>query len=316
MSFSKNAYMAMVEAQAMAAKKAGAAQKLNGVSMEEFFKDIEKNVLSDPYHFEAQAVQQYPPVKPSTPTPFMTIDLSEPKGMVHLAKETALTGFHRVLLMGDSGTGKTHFIGTMPKPFVADFDRGLSTLLGKDVKAVAYTKEGWQEFKNEVTRWRKEGPQYDCETFVLDSLTMASEAAMTYVLKKNGRVSGQPTIADWGEAIREVKDVLDWITTLQCNVAVTAHIQLEKDEMLGDIQYRPLIFGKDLPNRLGIWFDEVYATTVTTTLKDGQTVTKYRLQVRPDARNKMIKSRMNRDGKLFEQYEEPDFALIKTKATQ
>lgn len=256
-----------------------------------------------------------PVVKPPTPAkPFMAIDLSEPKGMMNLANENVLSAHSRVLIMGDSGTGKTHFVGTMPKPFIADFDRGLTTLLGKDVKAVAYSKEGWQDFKNEVERWRKQGPCYDCETFVLDSLTMAAEAAMYHVLKKNGRLSGQPTIADWGEAIREVKDVLDWVTTLACNVAVTAHIQLEKDEILGDIQYRPLIFGKDLPARLGIWFDEVYATTVQTTIVQGKSESKYRLQVRPDGRNKMIKSRMNKAGKLFEQYEEPDFNQLKNKA--
>lgn len=246
----------------------------------------------------------------------MTVDVSEPKGLINL-KTTPVAALHsRILIMGDSGTGKTHFIGTMPKPFVADFDRGVATLSGKDVKAVMYSKEDWQTFKDEVQRWRKDGPKYGCETFCLDSLTMASEAAMFHVLKKNGRAAGQPTIADWGEAIREVKDALDWITTLNCHVLVSAHNQLEKDEMLGDIQYRPLIFGKDLPARLGIWFDEVYSTTVTTTLKEGQAVTNYRLQVKPDARNKMIKSRMNVEGKLFTQYEEPDYAVLKTKTTK
>lgn len=252
-----------------------------------------------------------PKLKPQQP--LMTIDLTEPKGMMDLSKESVLTGHSRVLVMGDSGTGKTHFIGTMPKPFVADFDRGLSTLLGQDVKAIAYSKESWLDFKKEIQRWRDVGPNYGCETFAVDSLTMAAEAAMYYVLKKNGRLNGQPTIADWGEAIREVKDVLDWVTTLPCNVVVSAHIQLEKDEMLGDIQYRPLIFGKDLPARLGIWFDEVYSTTVATTLENGKPISKYRIQVKPDQRNKIIKSRMNKNGKLFEQYEEPDFGALKAK---
>jgi hypothetical protein len=276
-------------------KKEG--QKPEWKELYEFFEK-----LPDPYAEKA---------KPE-PEPFMAIDLSEPKNMINLSAEKGQTGPSRILIMGDSGTGKTHFIGTMPKPFVADFDRGLATLYGKDVKAVAYSKEDWQEFKNEVQRWRK-GAQYDCETFALDSLTMAAEAAMFHVLKKNGRAQGQPTIADWGEAIREVKDLLDWVSTLPCNVIVSAHNQLEKDEMLGDIQYRPLIFGKDLPARLGIWFDEVYSTTVTTSLEQGKSVTKYRLMVKPDARNKMIKSRMNKDGKLFEQYEEPDFSTLKAK---
>lgn len=244
----------------------------------------------------------------------MTVDVSEPKNMINLSQnQTGSVGYSRILLMGDSGTGKTHFIGTMPKPFVADFDRGLATLLGKDIAAVQYSKEDWLEFKQELQHWRK-GARYGRETFAIDSLTQAAEAAMFYVLKKNGRDKAQPTIADWGEAVREVKDAMDWISTLPCHVIVSAHNQLERDEVLGDIQYRPLVFGKDLPARLGIWFDEVYATTVATQLEQGKPVSKYRLQVRPDGRNKMVKSRMNKEGKLFEQYEEPDFNTLREKS--
>lgn len=276
-------------------------KKLKHYDFEAFFKQWE---ASSPI---AQVTSPSPPPAQA----FMTIDLTEPKGLLNLAEPLAV-GYPRILIMGDSGTGKTHFIGTMPKPFLADFDRGYATLAGQEVKAIAYSKEDWQAFKNELQAWRK-GARYGCETFALDSLTMAGEAAMYHVLKKNGRANGQPTIADWGEAIREVKDALDWITTLPCAVVVTAHMQLEKDEVLGDIQYRPLIFGKELPARLGIWFDEVYSTTVTTKLDQGKTTTQYRLQVKPDSRNKIIKSRMNKDGKLFDQYEEPNFQTLKAK---
>lgn len=283
------------------------------------YMDLEKNKPATKKTMEQELMEMWEnaaPAKPAPkPKPLMTVDIAIPENLMDLSAMAA-PKVSRILIVGDSGTGKTHFIGTMPKPFIADFDRGLATLQGhQTAKGIAYTKDEWGKFKQELEKWRQTA-RYGAETFALDSLTMASEAAMHHVLKKNGRANAQPTIADWGEAIREVKDALDWISTLPVNVVVTAHNQLEKDEVLGDIQNRPLIFGKDLPARLGIWFDEVYATTVTSTLKEGKTQSEYRLQVRPDARNKMIKSRMNRDGKLFDQYETPDFAHLKTKTTK
>lgn len=224
----------------------------------------------------------------------------------------ASSPYHRILVIGDSGTGKTHFLGTMPKPFVADFDHGLATLYGKDVKFMQFTDKNWLEFKSVIKEW-KTGPQWECETFCIDSLTMASEAALTWVMTKNGRSGQQPTVQDWGEAIREVKDVLNHVTTLGCNVCVVAHSQLVKDEVLGDLQYLPLIYGKDLPHRLGIYFDEVYMTTVVPSIKGGAKVNEYKLQVKPDSRMKILKSRMNTDGKIFELYEEPNFVSLVAK---
>lgn len=245
-------------------------------------------------------------------SPFIKVDTTKLFNMQYVNASTPT--WSRILLMGDSGTGKTHFIGTMPKPVVLDFDRGLATLAGKDVQAMQMG--GWAELKTEIEKWRTAGAQYGAETLAIDSLTMAADAAMTHVLQKNGRGAGQPTIADWGEAIREVKDLLNVVTTLKCNVVVTAHTQLVKDELLGDVQWVPLIFGKDLPNRLGIWFDEVYLTTVLSTIEGGKKQNSYKLQVKPDSRMKMLKSRMNTDGKLFDMFEEPDFKKLRAKTAK
>lgn len=245
----------------------------------------------------------------ATASPFVKVSAPQ---LIDMSVPATAPAWSRILIMGDSGTGKTHFLGTMPKPLVLDFDRGLQTLQGKPVQGLYMT--GWSQLKQLVQEWRK-GPQYGCETLALDSLTMAADAAMQFVLEKNGRGSAQPTIADWGEAIREVKDLLGYLTTLPCHVVVTAHTQLVKDEVLGDIQWVPLIFGKDLPHRLGIYFDEVYLTTIANTISGGQKTNEYKLQVKPDSRVKMLKSRMNTDGKLFNQYEEPDFAKLRAKTS-
>lgn len=238
----------------------------------------------------------------------------EIKNIVDLSSAPHAGQYKRILIMGDSGSGKTRFIGTMPKPFVCDFDRGLNTLQGKPVKAMAFGPDDWNAFAAEVKAW-KEGALYGCETFCVDSLSMASEATMNAVMTKAGLYGGQPRVQDWGEAIRKMKDMLGHITTLPCHVVVTAHWQLVRDEMLGDIQYVPLIFGKNLPHLLGIWFDEVYSTIVRTKIEGTAYSTSYDLQVKPDARSRIIKSRMNSTGTLFDQYEVPDFNHLQKKVT-
>ena len=41
---------------------------------------------------------------------------------------------HNILLIGDSGTHKTWFVGTVPGVYVFDFDVGMATLRGLDIE--------------------------------------------------------------------------------------------------------------------------------------------------------------------------------------
>ncbi|HUT86482.1 MAG TPA: AAA family ATPase [Candidatus Heimdallarchaeota archaeon] len=221
------------------------------------------------------------------------------------------TEFKRILLIGESGTGKTQFIGTMPKPFIADFDRGLTTIAGHET---AVSKDfsgegGWDDFMKEVQAWRKDGPQYDCETFALDSLTCAADACMTSIMAAKGSAGAQPGIAEWGAAIRKVKDLMGYLTTLRCHVIVNAHLEITKDEVLGGMVYQPMIFGKELPGKLPIYFDEVWVSDVQVTTKGGEPETTYRMQVMPDQRIRIVKSRLADSG-TFKKYVAPDFATI------
>lgn len=239
--------------------------------------------------------------------------MSEPKS---LSTASYLNTFKKVLLIGDSGTGKTHILGTFPKPiFIADFDGGLETLVGEE--GIVYERyegvQGWKEFRKELDKWCLQGPQYGCTTFAVDSLTLMADAVFEFVLNKAGRAQAQ--IADWGEAITTVRKVLsDLAVRMQCHTAMTAHVQVEKDETLGSLVWQPLIYGKELPGKVPAYFSEVYYTNVTTKTEGGKQVVQYRMQVVPDGRFKFVKSRMNKDAKVFEQFEEPDFSKLINKA--
>jgi hypothetical protein len=201
----------------------------------------------------------------------------------------------KVLLIGDSGAGKTSFLRTMPKPFVADFDNGLDTVAGLDVEYMEFFDEqeeitAWGRFKKLLKEWKKEPKPY--ESFMWDSISFGAEAALRFVLKKNGRLNLKIQIGDWGEAIKEVKDMLAQVTTLpNCHIVVTAHYMMLQDEHLGGYKYVPAVYGKDLPGKIPTYFNDVWRPFVTTQKgQDGARKPVYRLQVQPSDRYTTIKN--------------------------
>lgn len=239
---------------------------------------------------------------------------------VRLSSDTTneYSTFKRVLLIGDPGTGKTRFVATMPKPYIACFDpAGVESIIGlpgTEWEAEQFEPDatGWSEFKQVLKKWKKEGPQLGCQTFAIDSLSTASDAALAYVLRTNN--NKRPSLPDWGEAIQEVKDMMADLAALKCHSALTAHLQVEKDEVLGGLEWLPLVFGAALPARVPIYFSEVYYTVAKTTLEGAVPVTKYFVQTKPDQRVKFVKSRMDKTGKLFAHHEEPNFKKLLEKA--
>jgi len=194
--------------------------------------------------------------------------------------------FIKTLVIGDSGSGKTTLLGTFPKPYVCDFDgKGTDLLAGVDGWLEGYVG-GWERFKADLKIWQKTGLPEDCLTVGIDSLTFAADEALKAAMAKAGN-SGNATQADWGRAIKDVKDVLGALTTLPCNVIVNVHVQVEKDELLGGIIWQPSIFGRQLPSQLPGYFDDVWSTRITPLVAGGA---KYELLTRPDTRLKMLKN--------------------------
>lgn len=210
----------------------------------------------------------------------------------------------KVLLIGDSGSGKTSLLGTIPGDvLVLDFDNGLDVLSGKVIQYEELHDTGpkptaWAMLKTLLATFRKNGPGFNA--ICLDGITRAGEAALRWVVDKNGRGTAALQQADWGLAISEVKDMLAQITTLPCHVFVTAHYQMVKDENLGGIYFAPLIYGKDLPAIISTYFNDCWRTFVD--LPQGGKEPSYRLQVRPSGRYASLKNSLG----INELYAEPN----------
>lgn len=186
----------------------------------------------------------------------------------------------KLLLYGDSGAGKTTFIAGMPGPsHIADFDGKvlsaaeylrhnnadqLKNVSYENYSAHAGTRMAADQFNFDMGQANKAKP-FPYKTIALDSLTTFSDASMQYLIKANPgvikRISTQgvqlPVLQDYGMARIWFKAVIGALLALPCNVVVTAHIQVEKDEATGQILRTPMMTGK-LAQELPIYFGEVW----------------------------------------------------------
>lgn len=200
----------------------------------------------------------------------------------------------RLLVFGDSGSGKTCFGAGWPGPVhFADFDGKVNSaaafLAGSDkLNEISYENyaptdkygSAGARFNADMGKMRQAGKLPG--TLVLDSLTTFSDEMMRYLMKLNPGIkrmdtlgAATPAMQDYQVARLFFKQVLGELLNLPCNLVVTAHIQVDKDEITGEILRTPMLAGK-LSRELPILFPEVYRSYV----KDG----KYWAQTKSDAR--------------------------------
>lgn len=229
--------------------------------------------------------------------------------------------YFNTLVMGDSGAGKTSLAATCPKPlFLDSFDPGgtKSEALQEGIangdilcetrwETDSWKKPGaFREWEREMDSRKREGFFDALGTYVLDSSSKWSDSLMFAILQTNSRAGQNPQIQDY---LVQQLTAVDWIGQLMsypCNVLVTAHLGIEKDELTGKIESGPLMYGK-LAKKLPIAFDECYVTRPKATPQG----VKYQLQVHNDGYY-IAKTRIG--GSKFSQYEDPDVKALMRKA--
>lgn len=163
-----------------------------------------------------------------------------------------------ILPYGKSGTGKTTFACSFPKPYVFDFDNGMLSQRGRDVEYDTYSGiAAYQKFDAKLAELETSCP---FETLILDSITTMQEYKMDMILQANRKKI--PSQYEWMVLITEMKDLFTRITKIKTHVIVIAHEMLVQDDITGEIMFMPVIYGKKLPAQLPLWFDEVYRMQV------------------------------------------------------
>lgn len=175
----------------------------------------------------------------------------------------------KVLVYGGSGTGKSTFSCSFPKPYVFDFDNGLLSVRGRDIEYDTYIDksnlrpDAYEKFNAKLEELHAYAPgQMPYQTVILDSITTMQEAVLRSIQSVNRTIGKQTTLQEWGMLVGKMEDILYRINSLNVNIVAIAHEQIIQDELSSEIMVLPLIVGKKLPDRIGLFFDEVYNSRV------------------------------------------------------
>lgn len=192
------------------------------------------------------------------------------------AKDLVKTPYPKILLVGDSGTHKTWFLGTVPGIYVFDHDKGMSVLRGRDVeydtfkdaprgsklfdakKGVYKWGSGYPEFLKKMNEVGEKIERADCpiKAIGIDSLTTLSQIVMNHVLDAGGH-TGMPQIQHWGSQMELLKTIMDQLSAWPVTLVCTAHVQRDVNTVTQNTEMLPLLTGK-LAGMIGIYFDEVW----------------------------------------------------------
>ena len=235
----------------------------------------------------------------------------------------------KLLLVGDSGAGKTSCLATLAnagyKVRVMDFDSGLAPLGAHltpegvenlhyisfvddpDSRATAWSradkifKLGWKtdtEDFGHISGW-------DSDTvLVLDSITFMADAIRHKVLADDGiKISGRTTTPQWGDTLRLLEARLGILTSAsyKCNLVITA-LPIPITDDADVTRFYPKACTKNFSvNGISTYFNDVIAIK---SRRNGQkyfrTVSDNRMELKNSASDK-VPAEMDPDlAKLFE----------------
>ena len=134
-----------------------------------------------------------------------------------------------MILYGRGGVGKTTFAATADKPLIIDFENGTKFLgergLQCDVIRMAewFTNDDKKQLKDLLSLYK---------TIVLDPIGDAMEKLIVshgLDSRKYRAPDGGLTMAGWGEAKRQMKELIKWLRDAGKNVILIAHVAEGKD---------------------------------------------------------------------------------------
>src|SRR6266576_5900060 len=165
----------------------------------------------------------------------------------------------KVLVHGESGAGKTTFVGTaMDSPlthpaFLLDIEGGSTVLNDKpdvDVRQARAMAE-----VQKVADILHAHPKY-YKLFALDSLTELRDIDMNEVMLEQWKKKPETTDKDvtspreWGKSGNRIKEILRYLKDLPCHVIVTTLTETKQDQRSGIERLQPLLpgqLGKQVP---------------------------------------------------------------------
>ena len=224
----------------------------------------------------------------------------------------------KILIIGVEKSGKTSFIGTMPRPIlIFAGETGAEGRLGgqKDIDFVrCYDLKGEpkgagfgrfeKNFRELMTM-----KDFPYKTVAIDPLSFFSDNIVDKIDRTNPGLRGSASTFKFWDLIKTKHlEILSQVLAMSEYVVVTSHVRLRDDETTDKAMFLPDLNGS-IRDSIGGWFD---AVLFTSTKPMGDKV-KYSIQAIPDARRKGgVRVPLGMEG-LLGLEEEPDFAKIQAK---
>jgi len=189
----------------------------------------------------------------------------------------------RCLVYGRSGSGKTGLIGKvlevpeMCPLYVFDFDLRINSILAVVDRQCIVDNLTYDQFRDgdqagraftqaeaklrELSGLIREGK--GPKTIAVDSLTFAEKSIMSRVLMMDGKApTSPPQLNHYKSIISQLEDFISKLCSLQVNIIVTAHEDIDKDEITGQMVRGIGVTGKKLPTVLPGYFNELWYAEV------------------------------------------------------
>lgn len=247
-----------------------------------------------------------------------------------LMEDRPLPSKLKIFLYGESGSGKTWFIGSAPTPmYYFQFDiNGGQTISG--TPGIEYDDYYCADLKTDPIRveaaiGRKVRElQRNCPfaTVAFDSFTLFSEMLRGKIIGANGRWGKEPEMReqDWGTlGDLSTTAIRDWLR-IDANIIITSHGRVAIHELPGnqkEILHLITPDGLKFPQKVSNYFDEVYR--ISARHKGSNNPNDYRIMTRSD-RDWSAKSRLNVYNKktrklehVLDPEEPADFTLLYEK---
>lgn len=226
------------------------------------------------------------------------------------AKDVTGSAVKRILILGDTGGGKTSQLLTLPgKKFAYLFDsNSLLTLQGHDVdyeeflpdrinlsaqslskgkgdKNSSYQSNLYVEWEKDFNQRMDSGFFDPYDVIAMDSATTFLDAIMDRVLTINGRYGQVPQQDDYGPQMLAFTNVCRQLVALGKTIFMTGHIETKQDELTKRIFNRPMMTGR-LRVKIPLLFSEIFVADAS----ESQGKVIHRIQTAPDRLNTTIRT--------------------------
>jgi hypothetical protein len=224
-------------------------------------------------------------------------------------------GTFNALVMGELGAGKSHLFITCPAPIMIDaFDPGTARLAvykpliqsGKliinDYSAPGMYSQWEKDFEMRV----KNNVLNSIGTYGLDSFTTWFRSQRDELARSKGRADGIPYQSDYLVLGLNIINIVTICTAANCNFILTAHMDLDKEEVTGRMiaRFRSI---PSLKTDIPTLFDEVYVLQSEETREGAK-----RSLVTQSTGKYTARTRIGSG--IFDVHEEPDIKKLLAKA--